>query len=69
MSDNSEIKRKRSNERIAGFLKYFFLTIAVILILVPIVIIIFGGLKTRGEFYTIPYVPPIPPRWQNIIGL
>jgi raffinose/stachyose/melibiose transport system permease protein len=69
MSDNSEIKRKRSNERIAGFLKYFFLTIAVILILVPIVIIIFGGLKTRGEFYTIPYVPPIPPRWQNIIEI
>ncbi len=69
MSDGSAKKRTKSKERILGVLKYVILTFAVILILVPIVIIIFGGLKTRGEFYTIPYVPPIPPRWQNIVKI
>jgi raffinose/stachyose/melibiose transport system permease protein len=69
MLDNSVIKRTRSKERIMTVLKYFILTLAVILILIPVVIIIFGGLKTRGEFYTIPYVPPIPPRWQNIVNI
>jgi len=69
MLDNSVIKRTRSKERIMTVLKYFLLTLAVILIIVPIVIIVFGGLKTRGEFYAIPYVPPIPPRWQNIIEI
>jgi len=69
MLDNSVIKRTRSKERIMTVLKYFLLILAVILIIVPIVIIVFGGLKTRGEFYAIPYVPPIPPRWQNIIEI
>jgi len=58
MVDNSVIKRTRLKERIMTVLKYFLLTLAVILIIVPIVIIVFGGLKTRGEFYAIPYVLP-----------
>jgi raffinose/stachyose/melibiose transport system permease protein len=69
MSDDSAKKRTKSKERIQIVLKYVILTIAVILILVPIVIIVFGGLKTRGEFMTIPYIPPIPPRWQNIVRI
>ncbi|MBA7615041.1 hypothetical protein ES703_22317 [subsurface metagenome] len=69
MSDDSAKKRTKSKERIQRVSKYVILTIAVILILVPIVIIVFGGLKTRGEFMTIPYVPPIPPRWQNIVRI
>ncbi len=69
MSDDSAKKRTRLKERITGVLKYAILTIALILILTPIVIIVFGGLKTRGEFMTIPYIPPIPPRLQNILRI
>ncbi len=69
MSDDIAKKRTKSKEHIQRVLKYVILTIAAIIILVPIVIIVFGGLKTRGEFMTIPYVPPIPPRWQNIIRI
>ncbi len=50
-------------------LKYVVLISALLFIIVPIIIIIFGGLKTRGEFYTIPYIPPIPPRWGNIASI
>jgi raffinose/stachyose/melibiose transport system permease protein len=47
-------------------LKYCILIFTVLFILFPIVMVIFGALKTRGEFMTIPYIPPIPPRWGNI---
>jgi raffinose/stachyose/melibiose transport system permease protein len=69
MSDNVAKKSINFKELIPVILKYIVLVIAILFILVPIVIIIFGGLKTRGEFYTIPYIPPIPPRWDNIIKI
>lgn len=51
------------------FLQYFILSLIVLLVFTPIVILIFGALKTRGEFMTQPYVPPIPPRWDNLIAI
>lgn len=51
------------------FSQYFILSLIVILVLVPIVILVFGALKTRGEFMTQPYVPPIPPRWDNVVAI
>lgn len=48
---------------------YLILSLVVVLVFVPLVILIFGALKTRGEFMTQPYVPPIPPRWDNIIAI
>jgi raffinose/stachyose/melibiose transport system permease protein len=69
MSDNVAKKSINFKELIPVILKYIVLVLALLFILVPIVIIIFGGLKTRGEFYTIPYIPPIPPRWDNIIKI
>jgi raffinose/stachyose/melibiose transport system permease protein len=51
------------------FLQYLILSLVVVLVFVPLVILIFGALKTRGEFMTQPYVPPIPPRWDNIIAI
>ncbi len=62
-------KSKKFIEILPVILKYIILIAALLFILVPIVIIIFGGLKTRGEFYTIPYVPPIPPRWGNLVRI
>ncbi|NPV87811.1 MAG: carbohydrate ABC transporter permease [Anaerolineae bacterium] len=46
-------------------IQYLLLAIAVVLVLTPVVMIVFGGLKTRGEFMTRPYALPIPPRWEN----
>lgn len=45
--------------------QYFVLSLVVLIVIVPIVMIVFGALKTRGEFMTRPYTPPIPPNWEN----
>jgi raffinose/stachyose/melibiose transport system permease protein len=47
------------------FWQYLILSVCVVVILVPIVILIFGGLKTRGEMYSRPYTIPNPPHWEN----
>lgn len=49
--------------------QYLILSLVVLIVFVPLVILIFGALKTRGEFMTQPYVPPIPPRWDNLIAI
>jgi raffinose/stachyose/melibiose transport system permease protein len=54
---------------ISRFFQYLILSLIVVGVFTPIVILIFGALKTRGEFMTRPYVIPIPPRWENIIGI
>jgi len=54
------------------FWQYLILSMFVVLIFVPIVILIFGSLKTRGEMYSRPYTFPVPPRWENyskILGM
>jgi raffinose/stachyose/melibiose transport system permease protein len=53
----------------ARFLQYFILSIIVVLVFVPIVILVFGALKTRGELLSHPYTLPIPPRWENITSI
>jgi len=49
--------------------KYIFLSFMVILVLIPIVMLAFGALKTRGAFMTHPHTPPIPPYWGNILNI
>jgi raffinose/stachyose/melibiose transport system permease protein len=39
----------------------------VVAIFIPIVMLIFAGLKTRGQAMTHPYTLPIPPQWNNFI--
>lgn len=56
-----------SKKVIAIILKYLFLIILTLIILTPIVILIFGSLKTRGEMYSRPYTIPNPPRIENYI--
>ena len=51
------------------FLQYFVLTIVVVVIFTPLVILIFGSLKTTGEMYSHPYTIPNPPHWENLIGI
>ncbi|HUV58803.1 MAG TPA: carbohydrate ABC transporter permease, partial [Desulfatiglandales bacterium] len=45
--------------------QYFVLSLVVLIVIVPIVMIVFGALKTRGEFMTRPYTLPIPPNLEN----
>jgi len=51
------------------FFQYLLLSVVVILVLTPVVMLVFAGLKTRGEFITQPYSVPIPPRWDNLINI
>jgi raffinose/stachyose/melibiose transport system permease protein len=51
------------------FWQYVVLSAFVLLIFMPIVIAVFGALKTRGEMYSRPYTPPIPPYWDNYIKI
>jgi len=59
----------KTNNLVSRFFQYFILSIIVVLMFVPIVMLVFGALKTRGELITHPYAPPIPPRWENITGI
>src|SRR6476661_6586208 len=52
-------------KKLPRFFQYLVLTIITLLIVVPLVIMVFGALKTRGEMFLHPYTPPIPPHWEN----
>ncbi len=45
---------------------YIFLSCATIMIFIPIVILMFGSVKTTGQMYSHPYSIPNPPNWDNI---
>jgi raffinose/stachyose/melibiose transport system permease protein len=45
--------------------QYIVLSFVLLIVFVPIVILIFGSLKTRGEMYSLPYTLPNPPHWEN----
>ena len=48
---------------------YTFLISAAILIFIPIIIMLFGSVKTTGQMYSHPYSIPNPPNWDNIISI
>ena len=52
-------------KRLPRFFQYLVLIIVVLIIVVPIVIMVFGALKTRGEMFANPYTFPMPPHWEN----
>jgi len=47
------------------FFQYLILSFITLIIIVPVVILIFGSLKTTGEMYSHPYTVPIPPHTEN----
>jgi raffinose/stachyose/melibiose transport system permease protein len=59
------LRRGSFKKYLPRFFQYLVLVIVTLIILVPIVIMVFGALKTRGEMFTHPYTPPIPPHWEN----
>jgi raffinose/stachyose/melibiose transport system permease protein len=52
-------------KRLPRFFQYLVLSVITLVIVVPLVIMVFGALKTRGEMFLHPYTPPIPPHWEN----
>jgi raffinose/stachyose/melibiose transport system permease protein len=54
---------------VTRFFQYFILSTIVVIVLVPVVMLVFGALKTRGELLAHPYTLPIPPRWENMTGI
>lgn len=54
---------------ITRFFQYLILSIVVVIIFTPLVILIFGSLKTTGEMYSHPYTIPNPPHWENLWGI
>ena len=53
------------NKKLPRFFQYIILMIVTLVIVVPIVIMVFGALKTRGEMFVNPYTLPTPPHWEN----
>ena len=60
---------RQSQKFLVRFIQYFILSIVVVIMFVPIVILIFGSLKTTGEMYSQPYTIPNPPHWENLWGV
>ncbi len=60
---------RRTQKFFVRFVQYFVLSIVVVIMFVPIVILIFGSLKTTGEMYSQPYTIPNPPHWENLWGV
>jgi raffinose/stachyose/melibiose transport system permease protein len=52
-------------KRLPRFFQYLVLGLMTLVIVVPLVIMVFGALKTRGQMFLHPYTPPIPPHWEN----
>jgi raffinose/stachyose/melibiose transport system permease protein len=58
-------KKDAFKKKLPRFFQYLVLSIFTLIVLVPVVIMVFGALKTRGEMFTHPYTPPIPAHWEN----
>jgi raffinose/stachyose/melibiose transport system permease protein len=65
--DHSQKKPFRVNS--TRIVQYVILSIVVVVILTPIVILVFGALKTSGQMYSHPYTVPNPPQWGNFIQI
>jgi raffinose/stachyose/melibiose transport system permease protein len=61
--------RRNWKKYLPRILQYTVLSAIVIVVFVPIVMLVFSALKTRGEAMTNPYTLPIPPRWDNYINI
>jgi len=65
----SFILPRKAQKSLVRFFQYLILTIIVVIIFTPLVILVFGSLKTTGEMYSQPYAIPNPPHWENLVGI
>jgi len=57
--------RRGLSKRGWRLLQYLILAVVTLIVLVPIVILVFGSLKSHGEMFSNPYTIPNPPHWEN----
>jgi raffinose/stachyose/melibiose transport system permease protein len=69
MSKNTSSLTNSKRIIITRFFQYLVLSIATLLIFIPIIILLFGSVKTTGQMYSHPYSIPNPPNWDNIINI
>jgi raffinose/stachyose/melibiose transport system permease protein len=62
-------RSRQTGKIFTKIIQYSILSIVVVIMFVPIVILIFGSLKTTGEMYSQPYTIPNPPHWENLWGV
>ncbi len=65
MAGMDALKSEAFKKKLPRFFQYLVLSIVTLIIVIPIVILVFGALKTRGEMFSHPYTPPIPAHWEN----
>ena len=65
MENIANLKRYPTRRNLPRLLQYIVLTGVTLIILVPIVIMVFGALKTSGEMFSHPYAIPNPAHWEN----
>src|SRR5512139_888340 len=65
----SSMAMSKSRKVVSYGAQYTVLVIVAIVVLAPMVLLIMGGLKTRGEVMTSPYTLPNPPRFENWSGI
>lgn len=63
---SAEATPRNRQSTLPKLLQYLILTVLSLLMLVPIVMLLFASLKTRGEVMATPYTIPIPPHWENL---
>ena len=62
-------KNDAFKKKLPRFFQYLVLAIITLIIVVPLVIMVFGALKTRGEMFLHPYTLPVPPHWENFVQI
>jgi raffinose/stachyose/melibiose transport system permease protein len=65
----SSMAMSKSRKALSYGGQYTILVIVAIIVLAPMVLLVMGGLKTRGEAMTSPYTLPNPPRFENWTGI
>ena len=62
-------KNDAFKKKLPRFFQYLVLALITLIIVVPLVIMVFGALKTRGEMFLHPYTLPVPPHWENFVQI
>jgi raffinose/stachyose/melibiose transport system permease protein len=69
MTETYHLNRRPWRKYLSRILQYIILTGCSIVIITPVVMLMFSGLKSRGEAFMHPYIPPIPPDWTNVVEI
>jgi raffinose/stachyose/melibiose transport system permease protein len=65
----SNLAMSKSRKAVSYGAQYTVLVIVAIIVLAPMVLLVMGGLKSRGEVMVSPYTLPNPPRFENWTGI